>query len=176
MFKDILKITFNHVIDWIILFFSVIIPICITFFGLPQIELKEKFYIVFIFTLTTMIIYLIKLFFNTIMIIEKQKIILPKLKLIKDNYYIFEPCELYSPQMYVSLYYCSNNLEKFIGYGIIETVISNTNNLQVKIIEFQGENIDNDFCLKNKVNIFLKPSVPCNIEQKFYICKETVDG
>ena len=59
MFKDILKITFNHVIDWIILFFSVIIPICITFFGLPQIELKEKFYIVFIFTLTTMIIYLI---------------------------------------------------------------------------------------------------------------------
>ena len=78
--------------------------------------------------------------------------------------------------MLVSLYYCGNDLEKVLGYGIIETVISSTKNLQVKIIQFQGNGIDNNFCLKNRVNIILKPSVPCNLWQEIYIKKEAVDG
>ena len=88
MFKEIFKITFNHIIDWVIFFFSVIIPICITCFGLPQSELKEKFYLIIIFSLITILIYAIKIFVNTITIINRQKTELPKLKLIKDSYYI----------------------------------------------------------------------------------------
>jgi len=176
MFKEIFKITINHIFDWIILFCSVVVPIIITCFGLPQSEIKEKVYLIIIFILITLILYSIKLFINMLTIVDTKKFKLPKLKIIKDNYYIFEPSELYSSQMLVSLYYSGNDLEKLIGYGIIETVISQTKNLQVRIIKFEGENINNSYCLSNKDNIILKPSVPYDLIQGITIKKENENG
>lgn len=176
MLKEILKIAFNHIFDWIILFCSVFLPIIITCIGLPQSEVKEKWYLIFIFLILTMLVYMIKLFFNALTLIDIKKLTLPKLKLIKNDYYIFEPSELYSSQMLVSLYYSCNDLEKVIGYGVIETVISNTKNLQVKIIKFQGEDINKDYCLKNKTNIILKPSVPFELVQEINLKKETINA
>lgn len=176
MFREIFKITFNHILDWIILFVSVFMPVIVACVGLPQSEIKEKIYIIIIFILFTLFFYTVKLYLNTLYVINSGKVILPKLKLIKNDYFIFEPSKLYSPQMLVSLYYSGNDFEKVIGYGIIETVISNTKNLQVKILKFQGEDVNNYFFQKNKVNIILKPSVPFHIVEEISKEKENINA
>ena len=92
---------------------------------------------------------------------------LPHLKLIKDNRHIFEPSELFSSQAAVSLY-IKDDIERYIGFGKIETIISQSNNLQVVISEIEKQYTD-DFLIKNRKNIILKPTIPYQEIEKLRI-------
>jgi|GEM_PF-2762081 len=89
---------------------------------------------------------------------QKPSNILPKLKLMEDDKYIFEASDLFSSQAFVSLYLIGET-ERFIAFGKIETVVSNTNNLQVIILGFET-NFDKEFIEKHKNQIALKPIIP----------------
>lgn len=95
---------------------------------------------------------------------KEASIDLPHLILIKDNRYIFSPSELFSFQAAVSLY-VKDDVERYIGYGKVESVISNSKNLQV-IIEDLENDYTMDFLTKNKKNIILKPTIPFEQIQK----------
>jgi hypothetical protein len=87
---------------------------------------------------------------------------LPKLRhLINEGtYIIFTPSNLFSSQTCVSLYY-SDDYDKLVALGYVDTVIETSKNLQVKIIEF-ANGVDIDFIKQNKSNILLKPTIPYN--------------
>lgn len=82
---------------------------------------------------------------------------LPCLKLVSDDRYIFEPSQLFASQSLVSIYHI-DEIESCVGYGYIETVMSNTNNLQVIIYGFTG-GYDAEKIKSNKKQIILKPSI-----------------
>ncbi len=89
---------------------------------------------------------------------NNKEINFPHLMMVKEKRYIFEPSELFSHQAAVSLY-IKDEIERYIGYGRIETVISHSNNLQVVISEIEEHYSDN-FLIKNKKNIIIKPTIP----------------
>lgn len=159
MWKEILKNSFNHLWELILLIISVVIPIIIAF--VPSIlgKINGKIYIIVILFLIIIIMILIKLFFTTLMIIDKHKKLIPTLKNIKSGKYIFEPSELFATNMPVSLYYI-DDIEEHIGLGYVETVITRSKCLQVKITKINGED---SFFIKNKDKIILKPFAIINI-------------
>jgi hypothetical protein len=86
---------------------------------------------------------------------------LPRLKLIQEGRYIFEPSTLFADQSLVALYYI-DEIERYVGYGYVESVISDTQNLQVIISELTGT-CDEKFLTSHKKQIVLKPSIPRSV-------------
>lgn len=96
-----------------------------------------------------------------------KQIKLPRLKTIDDDYYIFEPSDVFEPQSYCMLYYIDKTKKK-LAFGIVETIIDTSHLLQVKILE----KIDTDTQKKmliNKNKIYLKPTITTT-----YISKENI--
>ena len=81
---------------------------------------------------------------------------MPQLKLIKDGILIFTPSELFTTDSIAAIWEI-DTIEKFIGYGIVETVNSQKY-LQVKIDKYYSDyNIEH--LKKNKSKIVLRPTI-----------------
>ena len=85
-------------------------------------------------------------------------LILPKLKTTQHGRLIFEPSELFSTHTVVSLFYKDIG-EQFIGWGYVETVLTDTKFLQVVIKQYFAD-WTNDKVFDKKTNIIIKPSLP----------------
>lgn len=97
--------------------------------------------------------------------------VLPRLILVKDNKYIFEASELFSSQAAVSLFYV-DEIEQYMGFGLIETVHSVTGRLQVTVIKFE-ESFNELYAKRNKRNVVLKPTIPLDTIQNHYSGRDT---
>ncbi len=92
--------------------------------------------------------------------LKKQTLlILPKLKAIQRQKLIFEPSELFHMNTVVSLFYKDIG-EFFIGYGVVETILTDTKSLQVSVKEYISDDWTNEKVFEKKNNIVLKPSFP----------------
>ncbi len=101
--------------------------------------------------------------------IEDKNVVFPKLKTIVGQVLVFEASELFSPQCVVTLFYIDEEIERTIGVGFVETVKSDNNYIQVRLLEIQ-EGYDEKFLSKNKKYILIKPNcsydlIRSNIEQ-----------
>lgn len=160
MLKEIINNTINGIIEWLLFAFSIIVPIYISFFPSNIDKLDYKVLILMLIIAITVIIFLIKILWATIIIMQKNKINLPRLKSIKGDKYIFEESKLFDAYSYVSMYYIDEEQEK-LALGYVESIISNTQKLQVKLID----NISPE--IKDKINnyrnkIFIKPTLTIN--------------
>lgn len=63
---------------------------------------------------------------------------LPKLKAIANDKYIFEPSPLFSSQSSVSLYLI-DDYEQLVGIGYVESVLQEKRTLQVVIVKFHAD-------------------------------------
>lgn len=88
---------------------------------------------------------------------EHKLLLLPRLKAIEGDFYIFEPSDLYMLNSYVILCRTGTSQEQ-ITVGYVETINIKTKNIQVKLIK----NIDSKLkyeLLKHKNDIILMPTV-----------------
>lgn len=160
MWKEIINNAINGIIEWILFAFSIAVPIYISFFPSNIDKLDNKSLILTLIIMTTIIVFLFKLLWTTISIIQKNRINLPRLKSVKGDKYIFEESKLFDTCSYVSIYYIDEEQEK-LALGYVESVISNTQKLQVKLIDDISQEI------KDKINnyrskIFIKPTLTIN--------------
>lgn len=160
MWKEIINNAINGVIEWILFVFSIAVPIYISFFPSNIDKLDNKSLILLVIILTTIVIFLVKLLWTTINIVQKNRINLPRLKSVKGDKYIFEESKLFDANSYVSVYYIDEEQEK-LALGYVESIISNTQKLQVKLIEnISQEIMDKINNYRNK--IFIKPTLTTN--------------
>ena len=112
------------------------------------------------FFFLTMPFAIITVFLIEHIIIERlspKPVILPRLKAIANNKYLFEPSPLFSNLSWVSLYLI-DNYEQLVGIGYVESVLQEKKTLQVVITEFHAD-YDPAQIQKKKSQIVLKPSV-----------------
>ncbi|HRK98637.1 MAG TPA: hypothetical protein PLE43_09210 [Alphaproteobacteria bacterium] len=90
--------------------------------------------------------------------LSPKPVILPRLRAIANDKYLFEPSPLFSNLSWVSLYLI-DDYEQLVGIGYVESVLQEKKTLQVVIAEFHADY--DPAQIQNKKNrIVLKPSVP----------------
>lgn len=90
--------------------------------------------------------------------LNPKLVILPRLRAIVNDKYLFEPSPLFSNLSWVSLYLV-DDYEQLVGIGYVESVLQEKKTLQVIIVEFHA-NYDQSQIQSKKNQIVLKPSVP----------------
>ncbi|MCX7123552.1 MAG: hypothetical protein NTV32_07835 [Gammaproteobacteria bacterium] len=98
----------------------------------------------------------------------------PKLHLIKNEYFIFEPSDLF-PARSIGYFYLKGEEERFLGVGRVDSVMSTTKCLQVLLILMEP-GYDLSYIHTNQKNIFLEVATPYNIFQKFFDFREQHNG
>ncbi len=159
MNRDLIKLILNHLWEHFILIFTIIIPIWVAWYPGKFDKLDSKIYLTFIIIILVTLAVSIKFNYTIYKHFSKQNNRLPKLINIKGEYYIFEPCDFFSSQSIVTFHF-KGDTEQCIGIGDLETVISDSKKLQVRLKTIINKSFDKRFIEKNKGKIVLKPSVP----------------
>ena len=157
MWKEIRNNLFNHVWEFFVLIIPSIISIFLAWYPASLVnDLGTKVWITISIVLFFALFISIKALITTVNIAKEAVVILPQLKLIKDDILIFSPSELFATNSIVSIWNI-DTVEQNIGYGIIETVNSKKY-LQIKIT-YYNKDYDMSFIKKNKDKIVLRPTI-----------------
>ena len=88
---------------------------------------------------------------------NNSKVKLPKLMSIVSERYIFEKSSIFAQNSLVAFYHIED-IEEYLGFGYVESVIDNKNLQVIKVNLKRG--IKDDYLIKNKKRIMLKPTIP----------------
>ena len=157
MWKRIIDNCVTHIWEWVVLIIPTIISIFLAWYPDSKINLiSTKIWISLLIILILSFFILLKALITTVNIAKEAIVPLPQLKLIKDGILIFTPSELFTTDSIAAIWEI-DTIEKFIGYGIVETVNSQKY-LQAKIDKYYSDyNIEH--LKKNKSKIVLRPTI-----------------
>lgn len=91
---------------------------------------------------------------------NNNQIKLPKLKTIEDDYFIFEPSEIFEQQSYCIVYKIDKTKKK-VATGIVDSIIDSSHLIQVKLFENLTDSMKTEL-LKQRKSIYLKPTITTN--------------
>lgn len=167
MWKEILSNSLTHIWEWFVLIVPTVISIVLTWYPSDNLNnISLKVFITIIILLFITLSYVIKLLITTINMITNNYTSLPKLKTIQRERLIFTPSDLFAPQTSVAIYF-KDDIEEFIAYGTIETIVTTTRYIQVIIEDFVSNKWDITRIEEVKDKIIIKPTIP-----NFTCCEE----
>ncbi len=151
-YKKLVNIIFNYITDIIYIFCTVVL----LWIYQPNYKIEIKYLVMILIPLAIITVTSTKYILKRL--IEEKQGVLPKIRSINDASLVLEPNEFFAQDSFVCLYLFENEFERYVGYGYVETIQTNSKNIQIKIesIEKNYKKYLND---KYRNKIFVKPGI-----------------